>query len=1027
MGSDTRVPAWFVWLTSRPLLGLVAYGLLLGYGAYALWHVPVEVLPRFHYPEISVIAHYPGASAGEVETLLTRPLERQLLAVPNVTGVRSVMGQGTLRTSVRFRQGTAVQQDLQAVNSALDRSQASLPAGVRPYAEALGNPINEVADYAVDIPAGTPAWKVQRAIQAVIAPALRALPGVQRVEVFGGGQEALWIQPQLAQLRRYNVALSTIARAVRQSVVLGPAGHLVLGHQDVLLQARHLPERVQELAQVSVPAGNQHIPLGSLARIVHTAEPLHNATLLDGRPTVAMLVYKQPGASTVPVTRAVSGTLQQLQAQLPSGSHWVHVYDQGHLVSLIGRDLGRNLLVGAVLAILVLFAVLGTHRGVWVLALSVPVALLTAVAGVYAAGHSLNLLTLGALSVAVGLLADDAIIVMESIYHRWEQGETGIAGVWSGLVDIAGPDLTGTLTTVSSYAPLLLAGGLAALFFLPFALAMTVALLGSLLVSLTLIPLALSRIQPPARRSAAPGARVLARLQQANHRLLQLTIARPLTSLGAAALLFGISILLLFQVPMNFLPLPNEGVLLDSFTLPPGTALDDTRRAVEHITRALAARPEVAHVFARIGSAGDTAYTERSFAGEIQAVLKPGSGRENLDAVAHRLQAASATTGVQQGFDTPTVERVGESLSGLPQPLVVTVYGQQIPVLRRIAAQVSARLRKTPALAAVFDNDGYPVTVLDVAPRTDALGVYGISAQSLYAQLRPALGGEVIARIPESNHRIDLYMRLADAPYVSRAHLRALLIHTEHGWTPLGQLAGVRLRTVPNQLRHRDGARAMAILATPRGTLGEAAAGVRQALSGLQLPQGYRVSVGGLYLRLRHTGVVLALAAAGALLLAVAILLMLFGSLRVPGILLIQVPLACTGGALALALSGLGLNAVGLVGFLTVMGISLNHGIVLLHRAQRNERHGMAPQEAIFDAVAVRFRPIVLTTLTAVLGMLPTALAWGVGAAPEQGLAAVVLGGVVWSSLLSTNLIPALYLRWHPHTTTHQAATSQGS
>jgi cobalt-zinc-cadmium resistance protein CzcA len=763
-----------------------------------------------------------------------------------------------------------------------------------------------------------------------------------------------------------------------------------------------------------VPAADGPVPLRALARVIRGAEPIHYALDLDGAPSIALIVFKQPDASTVPVTHAVAETLKALQGELPAGVRWQRVYDQGYLVSLLRSDLGRNLLVGGALAVAVLFWILGARRGVWVLALSIPLALLFAVAGLYTLGHTLNLLTLGALTVAVGLLADDAIIVLEAIFHRWESGYPGIGGVWQGLRDIAAPDITGTLTTVATYLPLVAVTGLAGLFFAPFALAMSLGLLGSLAISLTLIPLLAGRLSPPARPGFASGAKTVELLARANGRVLDWTIQHPnLALLGAGALLVA-AVGALLLTPTHFLPLPNEGVLLDSFTLPPGTSLAQTRATVSEIARRLRRDPAVAHTLVRIGSAAETAYTERAFAGELQAVLRPSVQTTSLDALSRRLLREAGTQGVQQGIDTPTIERFGESLSGLPQPFVIEIFGDHLQTLRTLSIEAAKRLRTVATLTDVFNNDAYPVTQLRISPRPAAMRAYGLTPVDLNRQLRPARRGERVAEMPDGDYHLGLFIRLADAERLSLQALGATLIRTQRGWTPLQLLADLELETRPNQIRHVDGARALDILATPTGSVGGAIQGGRRILDAISLPPGYRIAYTGLFVELERAAVQVAAAAMASFLLMAGILTLHFGGWRLPLLLLLQIPLAFTGGALALALSGIGLNAIALVGFLTLIGISLNHGIVLLHRTRQGERAGLAPELAVREAVRVRFRPIVLTTLTAVLGMLPTALGWGIGAAPEQGLALVILGGVLWSSVLSTNLLPALYLRWLP-------------
>ncbi|MHB8455324.1 MAG: efflux RND transporter permease subunit [Acidiferrobacterales bacterium] len=998
----------------RPVLWILLYGGLLAYGIYALFNIPVEVLPRFNYPQISVVAHFPGATPEEMETLIARPIEGQLLGVPGVDTLRSVMGQDTVQLNARFSEGSDAGQDLQAVFGAIDRARSALPPGVQPYAEIMGNAVNEVADYTLQIPSAVAPMLVLRAVETRILPALRALPGVQRVIVFGVGHESFWVQPDLTTMRHYGIRLADLVAILKRHVTLGPAGYLILGHQDVFIETQSLPRHAAAIATIPLPlaGGSRSIPLGAVARVIHGPVPIHSAVDLDGHPSIAMVVFKQPGASTLPVTRTVADTLKQLSGQLPSGVRWVRIYSQGHLVHLIGSDLGRNLLVGGLLAVLVLFWLLGAHRGVWVLALSIPVALLMGIAGLYALGQSLNLLTLGAMTVAVGLLADDSIIVLESIYRRWEAGDDHTAGVWNGLRDIASPDIAGTLTTVAVFLPLLLVGGLAGLFFIPFALAMGLSLLASLLISLSLIPALLVFLKLRSDPAPAPGARFLGWLERENGKLLGISLRHPRAALGATVFVFVLGIAAMAWVPVNFLPLPNEGVLLVSFTLPPGSSLEDTQATVAQMTAAMRADPAVDHTYARIGSAGATSYTERSFAGEISVTLRPGVRAAALDQIAARIVREAKQPGVQISVDTPTIERVGESLSGLPQPFVLTLFGPKLDTLRRISEEIVARLKPSGSLSDIFNNDAYPISQLRITPRPAALAAYGLTPAGLFGQIQPILGGQVLAQIPEGNYAVDLYLRLADAPHLGLNDLRSLPLRTAAGWTPLGQLADVRMMVSPNQIRHIDGARAVDILATPTGPLGSTIAKARRALRGLRLPPGYRFDFGGLYPQLEHAALALGLTAIGALLIILGILAIQFDGLLIPFLLMLEMPLAFAGGALALGLSGIGMNATGLVGFLTLIGVSLNHGIVLLHRARSAERRGLDRESAVREAVSLRFRPIVLTTLTAVLGMLPTALGWGLGAQPEQALAVVILGGVLWTSLLSTNLIPALYLHW---------------
>src|SRR6185437_4456656 len=394
-------------------------------------------------------------------------------------------------------------------------------------------------------------------------------------------------------------------------------------------------------------------------------------------------------------------------------------------------------------------------------------------------------------------------------------------------------------------------------------------------------------------------------------------------------------------------------------------------------------------------------------------ILKPGVGEKSLDSISRRLLTEGHVNATQQNMNTPTIERVGESLLGLPQPFVARVSGPEVGQLRTLSEEVAQRLKKLPALSDVYNNDAYPVTVLRIEPINDRLASYGATPTSIGEQIQPLLAGEVVATVPQGDSPLLIYVRLPTAPDMGIDGVRKLLVRTDKGTTPLGELCDVKLVATPNRIRHVEGLRSVEILATPAGPLGSTVSAAKNAIGDLRLPQGYQISFGGLLEQLESTAVATGLAVIAAVVLVIGILLLQFQKMTIVWLVLLQVPLAFTGGMLAMGLSGVGLNAIGLVGFVTLIGIGLNHDIVLLDRARRNQAAGMDVESAIREAVHVRFRPIVMTTLTAMLGMLPTALGWGRGAAPEQGLALVTLGGVFWSAALSTNLVPALYARFY--------------
>src|SRR5258706_404035 len=819
-------------IVKRPLLWVMLYAALIPSGIYARLNSHAEVLPQFNMPQVSIVAQLPGATTLDLEGLIARPVEAELSSLQSLSDVRTVVGQGSVKIEARFAEGTTAASALQDVNGGIGPVNRSLPKGTSLTTEISGNAINEVADYAIQIPDGVDASQVQRIIESDFAPRIRAVPGVQRVSVAGPGADAIWVRPDLAKLQRFNVSASALAASLDATTAMVPSGYVDLGHQDVFMEGRSLPTKPSDYARVPVATPGPTVPLGAFADVVRSALPSHHAVKLGNRPTIALIVFKQPGASTLPVVNEVDRTMQELEPQLPGGARFVRIYSQGHIVGVVAADLTRNLAIGAVLAVAVLFWMLGASRGIWALALSIPLSLLLGIAGLYLMGQTLNLLTFGALSVAVGLLADDAIIVLESIYHRWEAGDGRWEGVARGLRDIAGPDISGTMATVAVFLPLVFVGGLAGLFFVPFSVAMTVSLIASLLISLSLIPLVLGFIGPHIEKGATSGSRAVAWLKRQNLRLFDLALRRPQVSLWSCLAIFVASVAGLLLVPGDFLPLPNEAVLLESFTLPPGTSLHDAEDAADRIAQRLLNLEPVAHVFSRVGSASGTSYTEPAYAGEIQIALKPDVNASSLDKIGKQVLEASNLPAVQTVIGTPTLERVGETLSGLPQPFVIDVYGDSIVALQSLSPEVTRRLAGVSDLSDVFNNDGYPVTELRITPNPDGLALNGITPAPLFSQLHILLAGQTVATVPEGNGHLDVFVRLINPTHLSIEQLNQITIIAS-GLFALSYVADVRMVTGPNVIRHLNGLRAVEILATPTAPLGQVISASKQALATL--------------------------------------------------------------------------------------------------------------------------------------------------------------------------------------------------
>ncbi len=999
--------------------------LLLAVGGMAsLQKLPVDLFPRLDYPLINIITHYPAGTAEDMEQLITRPVENAMLGLTNLRRVRSTSAPGFSQVTVEFTWGIDVLQARQLVSSRL--ATVNLPTGSRPQLENIGTSLAMLSTYTLSggDPVALRAWT-----QYQLAPRLSALPGVARVEVMGGAQSAWRIDVEPLQLRRYQLTTDAIAAAVRQSSVLDTGGYLQAHGRDLLIRTEGRLLQLDDLKKVTVAHGPDGRPvlLEDVADVYAGAQPQRYVITSDELPAVAFTIQKQPDASTLAVSSAVDEQLAN--TTLPVGSQLKKFYDQAEIIGLAYRNMRNNLLAGVLLAIVAVILILGRNRSSLVIAITFPLSILGTFWVMSGLDIGLNLMTLGALTVAIGMIDDDAIVVLENIDRHHRQGQSPWQAALSGTREIFSADVAGTLTILAAFAPLVMVSGLAGRLTHAFGITFSLMLLFSLLLSVTLIPLAAAhwmRAQATSADNAgkaknagsgkSPADVIMHWLENFNLKLLDGLLRHRGKTLLFTLLLLLASLTLLVFNPARMLPLLDEDSLLLSYQLPPGTSLSESNRVGSELAQQLLEMATVKSVFRRTGSPESSFYLEGANQGELVVRLDKTVATDPLKVKTDIEQLLASTPGVIGRVNEPTTEKLDESFSGLPALFGITLYGNNLQQLYAAAAKVEQAAGNVDGLANVVNNTKIPVDQLRVAVDRAALARFDVSARDVARAVRTAMQGEVINQVVIDQKPVNLFLRYASEYRHQLEDLKQVLVTNARGkLIPLQQLAKIEQRSSYPSIEHQHGIRALTLTAEIDGNPLTVINRLQQTLSQLGLPADIQWAYTGEYGELLHTGAQLLWVLLASSLLVYGIITVQLGNLLDPAVVLVKLPLDFMGAALALFITRQPIDITVAIGFITLIGVATNNGIMLLTFTRNFRRQGLDAITAVRKAVRLRTRPMLLTHLTTLLALIPAALGIGEGPQLLQPLGIMLFGGLTAGTLLTLNVLPVIYVateRW---------------
>ncbi len=1015
-------------ITHRWLV-LVACAALAGLGVWSYSQLPIDATPDITNVQVQINTEAPGYSPLEAEQRLTFPIETALAGLAKLDYTRSISRYGLSQVTVVFADGTDIYFARQQIAERLQSIKAMLPAGIEPALGPVATGLGEVFMYTVEAEPGarkangtayTP-MDLRDLQDWVVRPQLRYLEGVTEVNTVGGFERQVQVAPRLEALRAHQVTLPELTGALLRSHGSVGAGYVERFGEQVLIRVDGQLGAPRDLLEVVVRIGAAPLRVRDLADVVEGHALRTGAATENGQEIVLGTVFMLIGENSRAVARRAAAALPEINRSLPPGVFVRAVYDRTELVDRTIDTVRTNLIEGALLVIAVLFLLLGNLRAALICAAVIPLTMLLTLIGMQRGGVSANLMSLGALD--FGLIVDGAVIIVENCLRRFGESQRQLGRLLSrqerlelaagASAEVIRPSVIGVLIITVVYLPIFALGGVEGKLFHPMALTVVLALTAALLLSLTFVPAAIALLvagKVAEHDNAAMGA-----AKRAYAPLLAVAQRVPVAVIAGAMLLVAGAGCLATRLGTEFIPSLDEGDIALHALRIPGTGLEQAVGMQRQLEARLAEFPEVERVLAKIGTPDIATDPMPPSVSDTFLLLKdrehwPDPRKPKAQLVAELEAAAKTLPGNNYEFTQPIQMRMNELIAGVRADVAVKVYGDDLGVLSELGHAVEEIASAIPGAADVKAEPVTGLPMLTLAPRRDALARHGVDLAVVQDTIATAMRGSDAGTWFEGDRRVDIVVRLAEDERNDLDRLQALPIPTPGGFVPLRELVEFNAAPGPNQISRENGKRRIVVSANVRGRdLGSFVVELKSRLSELDLPDGYYLGYGGSFEQLIAASVRLSIVVPLVLLAILGLLMMAFGSLRDAAIIFSGVPLALTGGVLALWLRDIPFSISAAVGFVALSGVAVLNGIVMLSCIRDLRAAGIALEQAIVDGALQRLRPVLMTALVASLGFVPMAFNVGPGAEVQRPLATVVIGGIVSATLLTLLVLPALY------------------
>jgi cobalt-zinc-cadmium resistance protein CzcA len=1034
-------------------LVLLAVFAVSAFGVYNYTRLPIDAVPDITNVQVQVNSSAPGYSPLESEQRITFPIETAMGGLPKLDYTRSISRYGLSQVTVAFQDGTDIYFARQVIGERLQQIKDQLPQGVEVEMGPISTGLGEIFMYTVDarkgakLPeGGVPTPTDLRTLQDwVVKPQLRTVPGVVEVNTIGGYAKQFQVVPFPDRLVAYGLSFRDIMEALARNNANVGAGYIERNGEQYLVRSPGQVGGIEDIRAIVVGShGGIPIHIGEVAAVEIGKELRTGAATLNGEEVVLGTTFMLIGENSRTVSQRVAAKITDIAKTLPGWAEIRTVYDRTALVDRTIETVQKNLGEGAVLVIAVLFMLLGNLRAALIVGMIIPLSMLFTITGMVEGQVSANLMSLGALD--FGIIVEGTVFIVENCLRMLaeEQHRLGrlltreerFAVVLAGTREVAKPSLFGSLIIMVVYLPILTLTGVEGKMFIPTALTVLMALLGAVIFSFTFVPAALALF---VSGKVSEQENVLVR--GAKHLygpLLDGCLKYRVAVVLAALAIFGGSLFVGSRMGSEFIPSLDEGdVALQSLRIP-GTSLTQSLEMQSALEKRLKDIPEVKESFARVGTAEVATDPMPPSISDGYVMLKPRSewpdpAKSKTALVEEIERAANEVPGSNYELSQPIQLRFNELISGVRSDVGIKIFGDDLDVLLRVGNRVGQALAKVEGAADIKVEQISGLPMLTLALNRPALARYGLSAADVQEVIETAIGGKVAGQVFEGDRRFDLVVRLPETlrqdidairaiPIALRPEgdqpaspvQRASLIDRETGpsYIPLSEVASIDLAPGPNQISRENGKRRIVISANVRdrdlgGFVTEAQQTVEREV---RLPSGYWMSWGGQFEQLVSASHRLAVVVPLALGLILLLLFMNFGSIRDSLLVFSGVPLALTGGILALYLRDIPLSISAGVGFIALSGVAVLNGLVIIAFINRLRSEGVELTRAIRQAALTKLRPVLMTALVASLGFVPMAIATGAGAEVQRPLATVVIGGIISSTLLTLLVLPALYL-----------------
>lgn len=1007
---------------SRAIVVIVA--LLCAAGFYAASQLPIAVFPQTDFPRIVIIVDNGSAPASQTLVSVTRPIEEAMNGIPGIARIKSKTARGSSEVNLYFDWKGDILQELQLVQARMSQLVASLPptAEIRNI-ERLTFAVFPVTGYSLTSDKRDEA-SLRELATYVVRPQLARLPGVAIVGVAGGKAREFHVTIDPDKLSAHNVSAQQVVDAIKNSNIIISPGLIEENHQLELALVSGQAKRPDELNGIVVATvNNAPVLVSDVATVAVGVEPQFTIVTADGHPAALVNVNRQPDANTVAVADEVKAALTAMRGQIPKDVRVAAYYDQSLLVRESINSVRDSILIGLLLSVVILYAFLRNWGTTFVAILVIPVTVLITFLAMWLARLSFDLMTLGGVAAAIGLVIDDAIVVVENIYTHMARGQSRREAVQSAVSEITIPIIGSTITPVVVFLPLTLLTGVTGVFFRSLALTMSVALLTSLLLALAFTPVLAERFvrakqkEPDEERGddEETGGRFLRAIIRRYEHVLSLALDHRWVVVVAIVVVLVGSYVLYRSLGTEFLPVFDESAFVLDYKAPPGSSLSETDRLLRHVEQMLLKTPEIESYSRRTGLEMGLFVTEAN-TGDFAVKLKPGHKRSTEAVIAElRAQIAESEPTLGTEFVGILPDVIGD-LQGNPEPIEVKLFSEDAAALESTADQVEAAIQKVHGVVDTFN--GITISGPAITFNIDPLRAsqFGVTANDIASTITTAMSGDAASSILQKDRLITVRVIFPAEVRTSLEKVKALQVRSASGQLfRLDQVADVEYEKGQAEVERENLRQVVAITGRLEGQdLGTAIKQIQsQLVKDVKLPPGMTVEYGGVYQEQQSSFRELAMALILAVLLVFITLLIEFRSYAHPLAIVTGAILALSGVLLALFITGSTLNVVSLMGMIMIVGIVAKNGILMLDAVEDHLASGDTLREALLRSGRRRFRPVLMTSLAAMLGMLPLALALGAGSELLQPLAIAVIGGLTMALGLSLIVTPTVYAMLH--------------